>query len=469
MTSSLYRYQQEGVAFLADRRYALLADEMGLGKTVQAIKAADAIGARHILVVCPLSLAANWQKEIERWSDNPQSALCRQPTDFTFMRPRWSIVNYEMLKKVPPNITYDLMILDEAHYIKNPKSQRTVAVFGKDRKGDPPSLFQRCARVWFLTGTPVLNRPIDLWPFVHFVMRHRSWWFYVRDFCNAKKTPFGLDVSGASNTDQLHTMLKPYLLRRRKAEVLKELPPKVVQVLPLEPEQAMSRLASRLASIVATSASGALQRYIDSGLAGPLPPGTGELATIRRELGLAKVKQVTEIVNNILESEQKCVVFAIHKDVVSLLRDALKQHGVVTITGDTPVEERNVAVDRFQNSKNVRVIIGTIGAMGVGLTLTASSTVVFAEIDWSPALMQQAEDRCHRIGQQNVVCVQLPVAPGSIEERIASLVAWKSRVAACIVDGVEHAQTQGGPKWTRFFRRIWTRLFGQRAKRNPRP
>jgi hypothetical protein len=174
-----------------------------------------------------------------------------------------------------------------------------------------------------------------------------------------------------------------------------------------------------------------------------------EISKIRHETALAKVPSVLEHLENVGE-DSKCVVFAHHKDVVALLRDGLERLGttppckVVVITGDTPLAERQAAVDAFQTDPEVRFIIGTIGAMGVGLTLTASSHVVFAELDWVPGNISQAEDRCHRIGQRDSVLVQHIVLDGSIDARLAKTIVEKQAVIDQALD-VEHAPREEQP------------------------
>jgi hypothetical protein len=298
----------------------------------------------------------------------------------------------------------------------------------------------------FLTGTPIVNRPIELWPIVRALDPQglgKSWFAYTNRYCGAVQTRYGVDVSGASNLDELQTKLRATcMVRRLKSEVLTDLPPKVRQVIEIP--------AAGMESLVATERAqyaqhrGEIERLqaeaealreqggVDYAEAvEKLQEATGaaftEMSKIRHELALAKLPHVIEHVEAALENVDKVVVMCWHHDVVQ----ALTQHfgrAAVEVSGKVAIADRQAAVERFQTDKTCRVFVGTIKAAGVGLTLTASSTVIFAELWWVPGDISQAEDRCHRIGQTDSVLVQHLVVDGSLDATQAKTIVEKQDV-----------------------------------------
>lgn len=440
-------YQKAGIAYAMARTNALIADEMGLGKTIQAIGAVNADASiKSVLVVCPASLKLNWQREFMRWQTRGMTVGIANgalpSTDVV-------IINYDIIKKHISAIharTWDMMILDESHYLKNSKAQRTNLVLGKwDR--DPEKVIPaiQARRRIALTGTPILNRPIEAWPIVHALApaEFGNWRTYVTRYCAGYQADHGWDVSGASHLDELQDKLRATIMvRRLKKDVLTELPAKRRQVIELPANGAagavqaeadayaaqQERLAALRAAVELAKADG------DDDYAGAvarLQQGTmaafTELAKLRHTTAMAKVPHVIEHIRDTLDGgDSKLIVFAHHKDVIAAL--AAEFPGCVQITGDTPMQARQDAVDRFQTDPTCRLFLGNIQAAGVGLTLTASSHVIMAELDWVPGNVSQAEDRAHRIGQLNSVLVQHLVLEGSLDANMARKLVAKQEI-----------------------------------------
>ena len=434
-------FQRAGIAYAASRRATLIADEMGLGKTIEAIGVINqSTDIRTVLVVCPASLKINWQRELERWLVHPLTVgICNGTVPDADIL----VTNYEQLGKVPPK-DIDLLVIDEAHMVKNPKAQRTrlVTAWGK-----------RARRVVLMTGSPIVNRPIELHSLLS-VLDAPAWpfWAYAQRYCAAHQTRWGWDFSGASNLDELQYKLRSTLMvRRLKADVLTELPPKRRQLITLSSKgysqslKAESKLQERvdqerealelerdLADAIGdTEAYGRAVQALRQGYLAAFE----EISRIRHETAVAKVPAVAEHVTELLESVEKVVIMAHHHDVVDALCEALAEYGVVSLTGRDSQATRQHAVDTFQTDPNTRIFVGSIQAAGVGLTLTAASTVVFAELDWVPGNVSQAEDRCHRIGQTDSVLVQHVVLDGSIDARLAQVLIDKQAVIDRVVDG----------------------------------
>jgi SWI/SNF-related matrix-associated actin-dependent regulator 1 of chromatin subfamily A len=464
-------FQRAGIAYAMARESTLLADSMGLGKTIQALGVINADPKiRTVLIVVPASLRINWRREAEKWLVRPRKIYVVESPDPIPDRAKIVIANYDRIKG-PVFYTllarrWDLLICDEAHKLKNPKTSRARRILGEAKKGKKgertPGLVDQCRRKLFLTGTPILNKPIEIQPILGAILPDEfgnSFRFGIR-YGAGHQTRFGWDLNGASNLDELQTRLRSLvMIRRLKKEVLPELPAKRRQVVELAPNGAAAAVKAETAAYQAhegqlaslrdeadlAHAAGDETAYKEA--VGRLSSETrvafAEMAETRHAMAVAKIPAVIDHLDDVLESgTQKLVVFAHHKDVVSALADHYGD-AAVTLTGDTAQQARQDAVDRFQTDPEIKVFIGSITAAGVGLTLTAASHVVFAELDWVPANVTQAEDRTHRIGQTKSVLVQHLVVDGSLDARMAHVLVAKQEVADQALDiRVEKTSTE---------------------------
>lgn len=443
-------YQRAGIAYAMSRPATLIADEMGLGKTIQALGVINADPTIHrVLVICPASLRLNWAREAHKWLVRPLTigfaGTAIPDTDIV-------VINYDILAKHSLALRaceWDLLIADEAHYLKNPKAIRTQSVLGsRDTKPIP------ARRRVYLTGTPILNRPIELWPLLHSMdpAAWKSWKYYVMHYCAGRHNGYGWDVSGASNLEELQDRLRAtVMIRRLKKDVLTELPPKRRQIVEIAANGAADLVAAersawaaceerleKLRAAAELAKTGTEDEYkaaverLTEGARAAFEEGS----KIRHEVALAKVPYVFEFVADAIEASGKVILFAHHLDVVAAIA-ARFADACVTLTGDTKLEDRQAAVDRFQTDPACTLFIGTIKAAGVGLTLTAASHVVFAELDWVPGNVTQAEDRAHRIGQTNSVLIQHLVLEDSIDARIARTLVRKQEVIDRALDSIE--------------------------------
>lgn len=465
-----FGYQRAGIAFALERPDTLFGDEMGLGKTIQAIGVVNVglatVDHLHVLVVAPKIALTNWERELREWHLKPLTIA------------RWTsadqaeadivIVNYEILSKAHiveklRRRTWDIAIFDEAHALKNPKSQRTKAVFG-DRTGSISPI--PAARRLFLTGTPILNRPIELFPILNAIGLSiaESYFSFAKRFCNGHQTAFGFDATGASNLEDLqHILRTTCMVRRLKSDVLNELPEKQYQLVVFDPIDTETRAAvqaereayddwhRKIAElnrrVDAAKVSGDKKAFQEA--VGQLRAGErakwAELCRLRHETALAKVPQVVEHVAGVLETTSDAVLlFAHHLDVIEKLEAGLKKmnHSAAVITGNTNDAERECAQSDIRERRK-RIFIGSMRACGVAINLPEASTVIFAEQDWTPGVMVQCEDRAHRIGQRNSVLVQYLVLSGSIDAsentrsidpQIAQTVARKEEVIEAALD-----------------------------------
>lgn len=444
-------FQRGGIAYAMSRETVLIGDEMGLGKTIQALGIINAdANAKSVLIICPASLRLNWKREAEKWLVRPMTvevAGNEYPTADVV------IINYDILKKHKDNLRirqWDVMICDECHYLKNPKAQRTVEVLGK-WDADPAKKVEpiNARRKIFLTGTPIVNRPVEIFTVLRSsgLPEFRSWKFFVIRYCAGHRNGYGWDVSGASNLEELQKKLRETLMvRRLKKDVLADLPAKRRQIIEFPANGSsgvvkaesdawtghQKTMISLQAAVELAKASEDRAEYDNAvqALKEGMQVAFTEMAKLRHATALAKVPAVVEHIINNADSSGKVVLFAHHKDVIAAVESALNACEIqnVKVTGDMGAEARQESVDRFQNEEKVKVFIGSIHAAGVGLTLTAASHVVFAELDWVPGNMSQAEDRCHRIGQTESVLVQHLVLEGSMDAEMARMLVEKQAI-----------------------------------------
>lgn len=455
LPKELYPFQIEGVRQLMKwGGRALLADDMGLGKTVQSLMWLKLNSTKiPAIIITPASLKYNWERECRKWLKTGKISILSGTTP-TNIYNDIIIINYDIVQywlKHLLSISYQTIILDECHYIKNAKAQRTKAV---------KALCKGTKHIIALSGTAILNRPIELFNTLHILNPHvfPSRWNFAHKYCNAKHTGFGWDFSGASNMEELHSILKNhFMIRRKKQDVLKELPDKTYNYIPIEisnrkeydcAEEEFIQFVIRNISKELNDTEIALQKelgYINIAL-NKEEIIQEKINSISKAEALVKIgylqqlatkgviSQVKEWIYNFLENDEKLVLFATHTQFINEIVHEFKDISV-KIDGSIPVAQRQQIVDEFQNNEKIKLFIGNIKAAGVGITLTSSSNVAFLEYPWSPGDLTQAEDRCHRIGQKNNVNIHYFIAKDTIVEEMISLLNEKQKVIDGILDG----------------------------------
>lgn len=447
-------FQKEGIEWMLPRTDMLLADAMGLGKTIQAIGLINTLPSiKRVLIVCPASLKLNWKNELMSWCTRSLTIHVIDPKS-EWLDTDIVILNYEQIskyRKLIDKVGWSLLICDESHYLKNPKSQRTQYILGHWDNDPAKRVYPiKAAKRLLMTGTPVLNRPKELWTTVRALDRHNlgvDWLRFHTRYCGAYKDRFGWKIDGASNLEELNSKLRSnIMLRRKKEDVLPQLPPKRRQIIMLEPitvaakqalkneeelltaEIKINTLRAEVERLSVNQANDAYKKAVQK-LAAIETTTFGESAKIRHETARSKMPMAMEHLMNVLESEEKIVVFNYHQDIHDQLIEGLAEFGVVHFDGRvTDIAKRQVAVDMFQRDPKVRIIIGSIPTMGAGWTLHAASYVAFVELDWVPGNLNQAEDRLHRIGQKESILIQHLMLNGSFDGRMAKSVMHKQQV-----------------------------------------
>lgn len=457
-------YQRAGIAYALSRPHTLIGDEMGLGKTIQAIGFVNALSGSpvhlaravgngavgnvgddqpsRVLIVTPASLRLNWRQEWRRWHTGTlrPTLLDVWPGGGLFDETQGKalIVSYDSVRKWHPQIArieWDILICDEVHLVKDESTRRAATIFG-GKRGKEEFEPIRARRKLFLSGTPIVNKPAELWPLVKALAPEGLGKSRV-DFM----TRYG---AGAAALDELHIRLRSQIMvRRLKENVLKQLPKKRRQVILLDVENAEGVLRVEQEAISLQRAMLERTRAEIEGLPHAEQVqrlrqcraiALSEIAKVRHETALKKLPAAIEHIHDILANCDRLVVFSHHHDVTDGLQAEFRRI-CVTLDGRSSEQDRQAAVDRFQSDRGVRVFLGGIRAAGLGITLTAAGVVVFVELDWTPAAMMQAEDRLHRIGQVNPVLVQHLVIDGSIDAKMAGILIDKQAMMDQALDG----------------------------------
>jgi len=460
-----YPYQREGIIYGLDKKRLIIGDEPGLGKTLQSIGIVDTANAYPCLVICPSSLKINWQREFEKFTD--KSALVLDNS----VRTTWpyllkmgmhhvAIVNYESLRKYfvwdingrtgsngssgkgnqsfrlkdvvfcPQIRMFKSVIIDESHRVKDPSAQQTIFTKGITT-----------GKEWviLLSGTPVVNRPEDLVAQLSIMGRLQEFGGrtqFMADYCidqKDKKAEPAVPLSVLSN--QLYANC---MIRREKAKVLPQLPDKTRVDLYVDISNAPEY------NLAAADLATYLQQYTectDWEIRRKMRmEALVRFMTLRRLATLGKVTQAVDFIRTFLESGKKLIVFCSLHEVVDTLVKAFP--GAMTVTGRDSAVEKQAAVDSFQSNAETMLIICSIKAAGVGLTLTASSSVAFLELPWTYCDCCQCEDRAHRIGQKdNVTCYYL-LAGGTIDQAVYRLIQDKKNTAAQIMNSDDDIPTE---------------------------
>ena len=444
----------------------LLADEMGLGKTVSAL----AIMAYYqeewpLLILCPASLRYTWPGEIEKFLPSiPPSAIhvAKGFQDVSFFQKKKSevrivVLTYSLFQErsaIQQTLNSDeyrnffrCIIADESHNLKSRSSQRAKFII---------PLLKRSKRLLLLSGTPALARPEELWTQVSSLapaLFPKNFTQFANRYCDPKQKHFGrgrvmMDYSGASNQAELHSRLKNIMVRRLKVDVLSELPPKQRSVIPVTiPLESSAGKDCRniMEELKATRAS--VADLVGEEAQGADFQARSLLMQAYQATGTAKAPAVRDYLIDWLEGtshDSKILVFCHHKAVMELLHEALLRHGRsnryshIRIDGTVPTDTRASLVRKFQTSSHYRVGILSMTAAGVGLTLTAASTVLFAELHWTPGVLVQCEDRAHRIGQSHdsvQVLYMLAKESHSVDSMLWQMLGRKIDTLNKVVDG----------------------------------
>lgn len=436
----LYEHQKDGIEFLVSRKKCILADDMGLGKTLQSVMGTLASESKKVLIICPSSTKINWEREINMFGEYDTSIISGRK----WKPAKYTIINYDILKnfhtvkkrgeKPIEELThildekFDTLIVDEAHYLKNHKSIRGSIVTDLVKK----NAFEN---VWLLTGTPVANRPKDLYNLLKIIGHPLSdnWQFYVKRYCDAKNFKKKMKngkikniwvIDGNSNLNELSIRIKNKVLRRMKEDVLDM------------PEKTIIPVFNELTSKEWVEYDNLWEEYLikrkEQKKRGKPQRDLVELILLRQFIALKSIPNTIELAENALEEGKKIIIFTTFTDELLELQEHFGNQCVVH-NGSMSDKDKQFSVDEFQNNPKKKVFIGNIMSAGVGITLTAADTVIFNSFDWVPGNNEQAEDRSYRIGQKNNVSVYYQLFEDTISTRMWYTLKHKKNVIDQII------------------------------------
>jgi len=419
-------HQKEAVQKLVENKKFILADDMGLGKTTSTIIAALEAGAKKVLIICPATLKINWKREIENYTD--RSVYIAEGKNFSTEHD-FVIINYDIIKNFHDpkkkdesqilTSNFDLVIIDEAHYIKNAQAQRTKLI---------NDIVKNVDRLWLLTGTPMTSRPIDYYNLLSLIDSPvaKNWMAYVIRYCQGYQFKVGprkvWNVMGASNLEELRDRTAGLTLRRLKEDVL-DLPDKIITPVYL-------RLKSKEYEDVMGEYYNWYEKNPEESKS--LTVQFTKLTKVRQIIADEKITQTIELAENIIEQGKKVIIFCNFTDSLNKICEHFGK-AAVKVDGSMSKPERQNSVDGFQYNEKIRVFVGNIKAAGVGLTLTAAEAVIMNDLSFLPSDHAQAEDRAYRYGQKNNVLVYYPIFENTIEGVIYDILANKKQVISTVL------------------------------------
>ena len=460
-----FQHQIDGVKFGLDKGKFLLCDDQGLGKTKQIIDWTGCLAENgvtgKVLIICGVnSLKYNWLSEVRKHSDEDayvigtryrkngnmyEGSLNDKLEDFDNLPDcKYIITNIETIRGGAEKVSKTKYVFPVAEKIQKLCDAGIISVIAFDechKSKNPTSLQGRAMMsisadyMCAMSGTPLMNNPLDLYFPLHWLgYENHSFYQFKQHYCNYGGYG-GHEIVGYKNLDEVRALLGTIMLRRLKSEVL-DLPEKTRQI-------ELVDMTNKQRAVYNEALDGVMSHinrveFSDNPLSMLIrlrqaTGYTGILSDIVKES--AKLDRMEELVEELAESGQKCIVFSNWSNITEVAKERLAQYNPAYITGDTKSEERMAEVNRFQTDDRCKVIIGTIGAMGTGLTLTAAQTVIFLDSPWNRALKDQAEDRAHRIGTKGTVNIITIVCKGTIDERIEEIVYAKGQMSDSIVDG----------------------------------
>lgn len=423
-------HQKIAIEKLLENKKYILADDMGLGKTTSTIIASLETRAKKILIICPATLKINWQREYELYSKK-SSYVCEGKNYST--EAEIVIMNYDIIKNfhdtknrkdsIILQSKFDLVIIDEAHYIQNVQAQRTKLI---------NDLVKDVERLWLLTGTPMTSRPINYFNLLSLVDSPvaKNWMAYVIRYCSGYQFKVGIrkvwNVMGASNLEELRDRTSTTVLRRLKEDVL-DLPEKIITPVYL-------RLRSKMYEEVMGDYYNWYDKNPDESK--NLSIQFTKLTEVRQVIANEKTQHTIELAENIIEQGKKVIIFC---NFTKSLETICEHFGksAVRLDGSMSKTQRQDSVDRFQEDEKVKVFVGNIKAAGVGITLTAAEAVIMNDLSFLPSDHSQSEDRAYRYGQKNNVLVYYPIFDNTIEGIIYDILNAKKRIIGTVMGDIQ--------------------------------
>lgn len=434
-------HQKTAVEKLMANDRFILADDMGVGKSTSATLALIESNVEKCLIICPASLKINWMRELQMYTDKKicivEGKVWDENADIHIMN--YDIIkNYHFLEEVDENKNmikkesllenqnYGLVLIDEAHYLSNANAKRTKLM---------NDFLDKVPIVWLLTGTPMTSRPINYYNLLSIIRSPlaSNWQYYVKRFCGGYQFKVGnrkiWNTSGASHLDELRESTRHVVLRRLKNDVL-DLPDKIISPRFIELES--NDYEEELEEFIKISS---FEKHNEN-----LSVTLNRLMKVRQIISFEKIPYTCEIIDSALEHDKKVIVFTNFTKTLDTLHKNYKKNSVI-LDGRMSKDKRQVSVDEFQNNPKVKIIICNIIAGGVGITLTASDTIIMNDLSFVPAHHSQAEDRAYRYGQTNKVTIYYPIFENTIEKIVYNILQKKKDIIDQVMGDGEYSES----------------------------
>lgn len=432
----LMPFQRSGIEYASRRRHALIGDDMGLGKTVQGLGFCNLVKAKRVLVLCPAAVRLQWRVMAHRWMlGKPLVHILASGKHGVHPHARLVVCSYDTARNPAvaaalASQSWDVVLLDECHYLKNHDAQRTVAILGGYRDGSPEGVLVNAGHVIGLTGTPLPNRPRECYTITRALcwdtIEYQSEEQFRFRYNSSTMLGNGHNLEQVGRLPELQNRLRAnFMVRRLKSEVLTQLPAKSYEIVQVDSAGTRKVVAAERILEIPDNA------WQDAdALFG------GNLAQLRKEMGIAKAPLAADYLRVLLSGGDKVFAVAHHLEVLRALKEELAEFEPVGVSGATSTAGRMAAVKRFQDDPKCSLFLGQIKAVGTGVDglQQVCSRVVFIEPSWTPGENEQCADRLHRHGQVDAVQVDFLVAPGSLDERVLSRVVEKLRHTDAALD-----------------------------------
>lgn len=446
----LWAFQKADLDYALQRKNTLIGDQPGLGKTPTAICFANEINAKRVLVICPASIRLQWVKRIREWTTLKWPYTVHailNGSNGVHPNAEWTVVSYDLAKreaigKALAKGSYDLIILDEAHYLKTPDADRTRAIFGGGKSRFFEPLASRTERMLALTGTPLPNRPREAYTLARGLCFDSIDWFsedrFNERFNPSQKieridlltgrTKIAIDERTGRHAELQNRLRANFMVRHLKRDVMPQLHLPVYDLIQIDPDKPAVKAALKAESLL----------HIDpEHLEGADAATLGHVAVVRRLMGIAMAPQVADYIDMLIEGdEEKLVIFAWHVEVMDMLERAWEKHGIIRIDGSTSTRQREARVEKFQTEPRIKIALGNILSMGTGVDglQHVCNHALIAEPDWTPGNNIQCFDRLDRGGQTRQVQGDIFVAPGSFAEKVLASALRKLQVTNKALD-----------------------------------
>ena len=435
----MYPFQKLGVQFFIDSNgRALLADEPGEGKSLQTLAFIVHENYKRVLVIAPASVKFVWEAESRKWT-NLRTFVMDSKTDITLIpnETELIIINYDILKKFFNELMkykWDALVADESHYLKAQSSLRSKIV---------RQLSRNIPHILLLTGTPILSRPIEMFNLLNMLdpKTWNNWYSFAVRYAGGKQGYWGFEARGATNLEELKQKISKYFLRRKKEDVLAQLPPKnridIPIELPKEERKQYELVEENLVKYLKEYRKDKTENDIVKSLRGEK---LVKLNLLREINSMGKVSVVKELIQDIIDAGEKVIVFSCFNSPLIELNEMFEEESVLLL-GSTPIEERQELVRKFQEDSNIKIFFGGIKSAGTGVTLTKATNVIFIDRSWVPADHAQAEDRMHRPGQvaQSVNIYQI-TSKDSIDGFMSKLLSHKQKIVDTLIEGNDNEE-----------------------------